>query len=150
MSVKRFFQVPLPLVRIGRLPVALRDFETQMAKRSSSFDLKLRDGLVHPAVGDKFIGPNGMSLRPRDSEKMKEIVAKWKGEKDRVYHLYEGMVLPEGLVILHEHSDHYSLQTTEPCTLPELNAKITELLEGVVSQEREDYLRPVDEDDQDN
>ena len=28
----------------------------------------------------------------------------------RVYRLHMGLVLPEGLVVLHEHTDHYSMQ----------------------------------------
>ena len=58
--------------------------------------------------------------------------------------------MPEGLVLVHEHTDHYSVQTSEPCTLPELNAKITALLQRASSQTPEEFLRPLTESDQDN
>ena len=55
--------VPLTLFRIGNKKPKLRDYEIQIAKGSRSYDLKLdENGLVLPAVGDKFIGPNGIKI----------------------------------------------------------------------------------------
>ena len=55
------------------------------------------------------------------------------------------------MVVIHEHSDHYSMQTTQPIPLPELNEKMTELLATCLSSTKEQFLEALDdEDDQDN
>ena len=147
--VKRFTQLPLTLFRIQPLlPVNLRNFEDQQRKGRASFDLKTVNGLVHPAVGNSFTGPNGMSLRP-SSDVMRDILVNFRGSP-LVYQLPTGLVLPEGLVILHEHSDHYSLQTTMPISLPELNAKMTTFLTSLQSCTKEQFLAALDDiEDQD-
>ena len=141
---------PVTLLRIQpKLPVTLRDYDTQMKLERSSFDLKLVNGLYMPAVGNAFSGPNGMSLRP-STPKMHEILRSFKGSP-RIYTLHEGLVLPEGLVILHEHSDHYSLQTTVPIALDEYCSKLTKFLQLLPSQSREAFFAQLeDENDQDN
>lgn len=146
----RYTQLPLTLYRIQpTLRVALRDYDTQVAKGRTSFDLKLHDGLVLPMTGDTFHTPNGMSLRP-NSPKMLDILSKFKGSP-LIFSLLEGMVLPKGLVVIHEHTDHYSLQTTEPVTLPELNERMTKLLASCMHSTREQFLEAQnDENDQDN
>ena len=100
--------------------------------------MKLQDGLVLPAEGDKYIGPNGASLRP-SGENMVNILKNWNGEPT-IFRLNEGMQLPDGLVVIHERSDHYSMQTTVPIELEELNAKITEILEEAPRQTKQQFL----------
>ena len=150
MGLKRFTQLPVTLYRIQAKPeVNLRDFALQMAKGRTSYDLKTVDGKVLPMEGDEFHTPNGMSLRP-NSENMLNILRNFKGSP-RVYCLPVGLKLPEGLVVLHEHSDHWSMQTTRPVPLPQLNAEMTKLLAGTVSVTKEQFLEAQeDEDDQDN
>lgn len=149
--VKRFTTLPITLYRIQRkLPVTLRDFDTQQAKGRASFDLKIHsDGLVHPAEGETFIGPNGMSLRP-GNDTMLNILHNWKGDT-MVYRLNEGLELPKELIVLHERDDHYSMQTTEPVSLEDLNARITDLLEECPVQTKEQCIDQMEDlDDQDN
>jgi hypothetical protein len=149
--VSRFKKVPITLYRIqNRLAVSLRDHATQMAAGRTSYDLKIgSDGLVHPAVGDTFIGPNGMSLRP-DTETMLLIAKKYKGSAT-VFRLQEGLTLPDGLIILHEHSDHYSLQTDTPILLEKLNEKMTNLLSECPTQTLPQFIAQLEDfDDQDN
>lgn len=57
-------QIPLDLARVqsGR-HVRLRDYETQVKLKRFSYDLKLKDGKVHPAQGDFFIGAGVILLR---------------------------------------------------------------------------------------
>lgn len=53
-------------------------------------------------------------------------------------------VVPDGLVLIHEHTDHYSLQTTNVCTEDELNAKLNAFFEntpGITKVSLEDYLK---------
>ena len=149
--VSRFKRLPVTLYRLqGRLPVNLRDHAKQMAAGRQSFDLKVQDdGLVHPAMGDTWIGPNGMSLRPATNN-MLHIAKNYRGNVT-VYRMQEGMDMPEGLIVLHERDDHYSLQTTEPIELEELNQKMTDFLETLPSQTRDQFVEQLeDPDDQDN
>ncbi len=46
-----------------------------------------------------------------------EVVRNFRGTNITVYVLPEGTPLPPSLTLLHEHSDHYSLQCTEPVSL---------------------------------
>lgn len=148
--MQRITQLPLTLYRIQpRLPVNLRSFDKQMALGRSSFDLKLHDGLVLPvAQGTSFKTPNGMSLRP-SSDTMRSILSSFRGEPT-IYTLLTGLKLPDGLCIYHEHTDHYSMQTTKPIPLDEFNAKLTEFLKTLPSQSKEQFLAMLDDvDDQD-
>jgi len=149
--MKRYTQLPLTLYRIQpRLPVALRDYQTQMAKGRTSFDLKLDDkGFVQPVTGTRFTTPNGMSLRP-SSDTMIQILKGFRGEP-KIYHLACGMELPAGFVVYHEHSDHYSLQTSEPILFESFNERLTKFLESLPVQTREQFLNQMEDiDDQDN
>lgn len=149
--MKRYTQLPLTLYRIQpRLPVALRDYESQMANGRTSFDLKLDEkGFVQPVVGTRFTTPNGMSLRPA-SDTMIQILKSFRGEP-KIYHLPCGMKLPPALVVYHEHSDHYSLQTSEPIQLEAFNKRLTEFLQSLAAQTREQFLKQMEDvDDQDN
>lgn len=149
--MKRYLRLPETLYRIQpRLPISLRDYDTQMRKGKTSFDLKLdENGLVQPVAGTQFTTPNGMSLRPV-TDTMLGILKAFKGEP-KVYRLACGMELPPGLVLYHEHSDHYSLQTSKPIQLDELNKRLTELLQSLPVQTREQFLKEIEEiDDQDN
>ena len=59
--------------------------------------------------------------------------------------------MPDGLVVLHERDDHYSLQTDEPVELDTLNEKLTSFLETLPSQTRDQFVEQLeDPDDQDN
>jgi hypothetical protein len=152
LVVSRFKRLPITLYRLqGSLPVKLRDYAVQMAAGRQSYDLKLHenDGLVHPAYGDTWIGPNGMSLRPA-TENMLHIAKNYRGNVT-VYRMQEGMDMPDGLIVLHERDDHYSLQTDAPILLDELNEKMTDFLITLPSQTRDQFVAQLeDPDDQDN
>ena len=64
--IGRFQVTPLVLFRIGTTKqVYLREYQDQKSKGKYSYDFTLREnGLILPATGDEYIGPNGMSLRP--------------------------------------------------------------------------------------
>ena len=148
--VRKFKTLPITLYRIqARRTVNLREYETQMAKGRASYDLKLHNGLVHPAEGDEWIGPNGMSLRPA-TDTMVGILENWRGDPT-IFRLSEGLRLPESLIVLHERDDHWSLQTTEPVTLAELNERMTQLLDEAPTQTRQQFMEQLEDlDDQDN
>eukprot|EP01012_Entosiphon_sulcatum_P021577 TRINITY_DN26412_c0_g1_i1.p1 TRINITY_DN26412_c0_g1~~TRINITY_DN26412_c0_g1_i1.p1 ORF type:complete len:162 (+),score=29.97 TRINITY_DN26412_c0_g1_i1:103-588(+) len=139
----RFTTLPVTLYRLQpKLPVALRNLAEQQALKRAAWDIKVHsDGLVHPAVGDEFIGPNGMSLRPKGSQALAVVMMAWKGPKPAIYALPQGLVLPERLVCLHEHTDHYAMQPAKAMTLDELNSALTELLQSVQTITEEELMK---------
>ncbi|KAJ7141297.1 hypothetical protein C8R44DRAFT_693103 [Mycena epipterygia] len=122
--------LPVDLARVqSGMNVRLRDYETQKALKRFSYDLKVKeDGLVHPAEGPNFIGPNGCSLREPLSPTFQEVVRNFRGSNITVFVLKQGTVLPETLTVLHEHSDHFSLQCTKPMALDDLNEELTKFI----------------------
>ncbi|KAL0483621.1 CTP synthase [Acrasis kona] len=127
--IGEYNEFPIDLFRVnGTEKVILRDYDTQMKKNSRSYDLVFNEnGLVDGIFSGLFERPNGASLRP-NSRMMQEIVRNFKGKNVTVYEIPKGTKLPEGLTLKHEHSDHYSIQTTKPISLKELNAKLTEFM----------------------
>lgn len=64
-----------------------------------------------------------MSLRPGGFN-LGEIIANYKGAV-QIIEIPKSFKLPPELILLHEHSDHYSLQTTAPIKLEgEVNISI--------------------------
>lgn len=146
--------MPRTLYRIQpRLPVSLRDFDLQRKKGRSSFDVVTHDGLVEPLAPEKqsaFSTPNGMSLRP-DGQNLRRILSDFQGTP-MIYRMHEGLEIPASFSLFHEHSDHYSLQTSGAVSLADLNHKLTSFLEALPPpQTREQFFAQLnDEDDQDN
>jgi hypothetical protein len=90
-----------------------------------------------------------MSLRPA-GENMDLILANFRGDP-MIYTMTVGMKLPKEFCVFHEHTDHYSLQTTEDVGLEEFNRRLTEFLRGLPVQSREAFIQMrQDLDDQDN
>jgi len=120
---------PLELARVqSGKSVNLRDYDSQVKLKRLSFDLKTHDGKVLPALGPNFLGPNGCSLREPFSPTFQEVVRNFRGTNIVVYVIPEGTPVPKRLTLLHEHSDHFSLQCAEPMSLSDLNKEITEFL----------------------
>jgi hypothetical protein len=127
--ITRFRTVPKDLFRFqGTNSTTLRNFEDQVKKGSTSFDFKFQtDGKIHPASEDTFTGPNGMSLRPLGSA-LYSLVTKKALPTKAVFCIPKDTPIPPELVIIHEHSDHFSLQTTTPVTYKELMKNMTKFL----------------------
>eukprot|EP01088_Endostelium_zonatum_P007279 TRINITY_DN194_c0_g1_i1.p1 TRINITY_DN194_c0_g1~~TRINITY_DN194_c0_g1_i1.p1 ORF type:complete len:163 (-),score=9.33 TRINITY_DN194_c0_g1_i1:45-509(-) len=122
-----FRKLPKTLYRVnnGRT-ISLRDYDSQSLKGRVSYDLHLHGDLVLPLEDSThFKQPNGLSLRP-DTPFMNELIRKFKSKNGVVFTLPEGLELPEELILYHEHSDHYSIQTTKPVTLNDFNHNLTE------------------------
>lgn len=149
LRVIRYSVFPMTLYRIQpSLPVKLRDYDSQTKLGRTSFDLKLHNGLVLPTTKDTFEGPNGMSLRP-DGRTFERIIREFPVEPI-IYSIMGGTVTPEGLVLLYERGDHYSLQVSRPMPLPEFNELLTEFLKLHPTMKREDYLKGLEDDNFDN
>jgi len=139
--IGRYRTLPVELFRIQScMNVRLREHERQMKAGRKAFDLRLHeaDRKVHPAEGDVFIGPNGMGMRPAGPV-FAEIVANFRGSN--IFVLPKGLELPTELNLLHEHSDHYSMQTSMPVSLAALNRRLTELMSGMELIDKEEYFR---------
>ena len=150
--MQRFVRFPVTLYRIQAKPtVSLRDYDTQISKNRTSFDLKVHEGFVNPIPeGSEFHTPNGMSLRPL-SPKMIDILKNFNGQNVKVYRCQEATKVPDGFCVFHEHSDHYSLQVAQPMALSEMNEKLTDYLASIPSVTKDQFLESYyDEDDQDN
>ena len=123
-------KTPIKLFRIltgKKQIVQLRELNSQLKKGARSFDVIVKDdGLVHPISGMTFSGPNGMSLRPEGLTQY-EILESMKGNVS-VVEIPESEPIPKGLVLVHEHNDHYSMQSDCKCSLKELNLKLNAFL----------------------
>jgi len=86
---------------------------------------------------DYFVTPNGLSLRPAGINNW-DIIWTYKG-KFRVVYIPAGVEIPEGLVLILERGDHYSLQTTVSISLQELNKKMTDFLKPFERLSREEF-----------
>jgi hypothetical protein len=125
----RYTKTPIDLFRVNSTEkVVLRDYETQKKLGRYSYDLHLVDGKVLPKDGPNFEAPNGASMRPNGAF-FQEVVRNFRGKDITIYLVPEGTQLPSNLVLLHEHTDHYSIQTTEPVELEVLNDRITAFLQ---------------------
>jgi hypothetical protein len=134
--------VPISLFRICAKSrnVVLREYEVQIAKGSRSYDVTLaKDGLIYPAPLDNvFIGPNGASLRPAGIN-MWDILSERKGVTN-VLEVPKGTKIPEGLVLLHEHGDHYSLQCTAPMKRKALETLMNSFVKELPFYPKNDYF----------
>jgi hypothetical protein len=91
-------------------------FSSFLTLFSCSILADISDGLIHPKLGDFFESPNGMSVRPRGPN-MWEILDKFRGPCN-VWIIPQGTPLPKELVLIHEHNDHFSVQTAGTIPFP--------------------------------
>ena len=134
----RFKKVPITLFRIqGSKKIVLREKARQIAHNRTSYDFMLHeDGKVHPTYGEKFTKPNGASCRPAGPN-LFEIVTHFKG--NYIYIIPKDTPLPDELILILEHTDHYSIQTTTDCTEKELNERLNKFLEKMELISKEEF-----------
>ena len=151
--------LPVALFRIqSGANVRLRLEAAQKAAGRSSFDISAHEGgkvvlpRAPPAPGDAtaeelFLGPNGMSMRPKGSM-LAAIVAPFRAQRAFVFEVPAGTRIPPELCVLHEHSDHFSVQPAARMSPAALNAALTAFLAqpGVVRMESKEafYARHPD------
>ncbi|KAF2177148.1 hypothetical protein K469DRAFT_604466 [Zopfia rhizophila CBS 207.26] len=146
-----FKHIPKELFRVnnGRA-IILREWSLQ---RQRSFDIVTKSGKVKAKALDpatyrgKFkltlnVTPNGASMRPI-SAFQRNLVQSFRGQSVVVYSVPAGTPLPEDLILVHEHTDHYSLQAAEGMSLTgKLNGKITSFLESYgTAMSKEEWLQ---------
>ncbi|UNI13307.1 hypothetical protein JDV02_000064 [Purpureocillium takamizusanense] len=120
-----FRKFPKELFRVNNGPfVKLRVWSPQR----HTYDIFIEQGLVVPKALDpsSYVTPNGASMRPNSPYQQSLVSWRFRGDNTIVYAVPEGTRLPDHLLLVHERSDHYSLQPTTPMTVDDLNARITE------------------------
>ncbi|KAI8913717.1 hypothetical protein BC831DRAFT_489973 [Entophlyctis helioformis] len=127
----RYKVVPVTLYRIQNGEnVRLREHSEQKRLGRISFDYKLQpDGLVHPKKGPLFEDPNGMSTRAVGPV-LQEFIRTFRSKWPVVYEIPKGLELPDDLVLLHEHTDHFSFQCDVPMSSQDLNSKLTAMMKS--------------------
>eukprot|EP01129_Flabellula_baltica_P014886 TRINITY_DN7278_c0_g1_i1.p1 TRINITY_DN7278_c0_g1~~TRINITY_DN7278_c0_g1_i1.p1 ORF type:complete len:179 (+),score=35.26 TRINITY_DN7278_c0_g1_i1:122-658(+) len=142
-KITKYTKTPCPLFRIQTgSQVNLRVHDEQKKAGRVSYDLKLYDGLVKPLYEDgetEFIRPNGMSLRPKGNF-MTQLVMEFRGRNIEIKMVPEGTPIPEGLVLIHEHTDHFAMQTTKPVSIDEFNKKLTEFMAPYPIMDKNEFL----------
>ncbi|KAF5120365.1 hypothetical protein E5D57_013719 [Metarhizium anisopliae] len=86
--------------------------------------MQVRDGErkrlshVQDFLGLNFaVAPNGASMRPNSPYQQSLVSWRFRGSDMIVYSVPKGTGLPDDLVLVHERSDHYSLQPAVPMTV---------------------------------
>jgi hypothetical protein len=135
-----FKSVPVTLFRIQvKDKMKLREKARQEKLHRSSYDFILQpDGLVHPSIGNTFTFPNGASLRPLGPV-LKEIIANFRG--NCIFVVPKDTPIPDDLILLHEHSDHYSLQTSSPCTERQLNQRLQNFFMNLPQMDKPTFFK---------
>lgn len=98
-----------------------------MQKKSSSFDFVMEENkLYNPILGDQYIRPNGLSLRPMGVN-LADLLGSFRFKY--IYEIPKGAAIPTNFVLIHEHNDHYSLQTAIPISPTEFCLQAKEFFE---------------------
>ena len=119
----------------------LRERNEQLKKGSHLFDFTMSDaGLYEPAPDTVFIGPNGLSFRPLGLN-LYDNIGRSKGKNQVIAEVPQGFVLPPELIFLHEHGDHWSLQTTKPILREDFESLVNELLLHLPSHTKDDFYK---------
>ena len=146
-------RTPVTLFRIqtSAKAVSLREEAAQREAGRTSFDLTLVPPALCPVAGGappplivaprdpaetRFLGPNGMSLRPAGFF-FAVLLHNFKG-RCTIFEVPAGSQLTDELVLFHEHSDHYSVQTTKEVSLAAFNKRLSAFLlqPGVVASDK--------------
>lgn len=93
------------------------------------FDIELDGSSVAPRdpAEARFLGPNGISMRP-PGPALRLIVGTFRAPSCVLYEVPRGTPIPPGLVLLHEHTDHFAMQPAARMPLSELDAALTAFL----------------------
>ncbi|KAI2611995.1 hypothetical protein GGR54DRAFT_338782 [Hypoxylon sp. NC1633] len=91
------------------------------------YDIVTHHELVQPKALSplSYVAPNGASMRPNSPYQQSLVSWRFRGIDTLVYSVPEGTTLPDDLLLVHERSDHYSLQPARTMTLDELNTTMT-------------------------
>ncbi|PLB47327.1 hypothetical protein P170DRAFT_511951 [Aspergillus steynii IBT 23096] len=129
--VKSYTTIPKELFRINNGPVVRLRAYPGPRRPPGLFDLLTYAGKVKPKAlsPTTYKAPNGASMRP-NTPKTQRLVSTLRGTSACIYSIPAGVRIPDGLILVHEFKDHYSLQAGEETTVDALNARITDFLQS--------------------
>ncbi|KAK4151342.1 hypothetical protein C8A00DRAFT_17241 [Chaetomidium leptoderma] len=122
--MKWYTEFPMTMFRLNAgNTIKLRAYSA--AKPNKSYDVVTYDGdFVRPTDDfTQYHHPNGASMRP-EGKVLTGLVDNFKGNNVMVYKVPKGTSVPEDLLLVHEHTDHYSLQPRVQMSVEDLNAKL--------------------------
>ncbi|KAI1307407.1 hypothetical protein F5Y03DRAFT_119108 [Xylaria venustula] len=95
-----------------------------------TYDIVARDGRVEPKAlnPQTYVAPNGASMRPNSPYQQSLVSSRFRGSDVIIYAVAKGTQLPDDLLLVHERTDHYSLQPAAPMSVDDLNSKITNFM----------------------
>ncbi|KAL2139896.1 hypothetical protein VTI28DRAFT_4504 [Corynascus sepedonium] len=149
--IHTYFPTKLFRVNVDGPNVALQPWKFA----SALYDIRVdENGMVFPKTraieAGRYIGPNGAVMRPNTPMLHAVLTKHWMYKKKDavIYEIEKGTELAEGLILVHERSDVFSLQPDAPMQLSELNKLLTDFLQSngksYTKQEfLEAYPRPI-------
>ncbi|PMD61573.1 uncharacterized protein K444DRAFT_587759 [Hyaloscypha bicolor E] len=129
--IASFKVTPLEIFRVNKGPsIFLREWAAFPPQRFTIFDLHTYEGKVLPKALNKatYQLPNGASMRP-NGRYQQALVRRLAGRDWIVYSIPKDTPLPEELILVHEHTDHYSMQPAIEMSLEDLNQQVTQFLQ---------------------
>jgi hypothetical protein len=133
------FPCTLFAIQKSKIPkLQLRERAEQQAKNLTNYDFVAVDGNILPLVNDTYIQPNGMSLRPNTLQEWNLIADR--GGKVYVAEIGEGTPIPEGMVLIHEFEDHFSLQPAKVMPVEDFNHRVSSFLRTMKVYTRAEWL----------
>ncbi|KAI0467839.1 hypothetical protein F4859DRAFT_517707 [Xylaria cf. heliscus] len=94
------------------------------------YDILAQNDQVEPKALNPqvYVGPNGASMRPNSPYQQLLVSSRFRGPDVVVYAIAKGTQIPDDLLLIHERSDHYSLQPGVSMSVDDLNSKITDFM----------------------
>jgi hypothetical protein len=133
------FPYTLFAIQKSKVPkLKLREQAEQLAKNLSNYDCVAVDGNILPLAEDKYIQPNGMSLRPNTLQEWNLIADR--GGKVYVVEIPFGSPIPEDMILVHEFLDHFSLQPARVMPVEDFNIKVSKFLRTLRVYTRAEWL----------
>ncbi|KND92483.1 hypothetical protein TOPH_02733 [Tolypocladium ophioglossoides CBS 100239] len=122
--IATFRSFPKELFRVNNGPqIRIRPW----SPKRHVYDILVKNGRVQPKALDPstYRAPNGASMRPNSTYQQHLVSELFQGSDVLVYAVPKGTRLPDNLILVHERTDHYSLQPAQDMTLDALNDKAT-------------------------
>ncbi|KAI0416977.1 hypothetical protein F5X98DRAFT_375358 [Xylaria grammica] len=95
-----------------------------------AYDIVAQNGQVEPKALNlqTYVAPNGASMRPNSPYQQLLVSSSFRGPEVIIYAIAQGTQLPDDLLLVHERTDHYSLQPGVPMSVDDLNRRITDFM----------------------
>lgn len=135
--IGRFSQFPREVTRAQNGNVRMR----LKAPEKTSYDVVVTSGGRVPAAvqkGTLVLEPNGMSMR--SPELSKDLVEGYSGSSVRVYTIPQQTPVPNGLVLLLDDRNHFSLQPEQEMTKGQFDSMLQQFLNDLPCETKEAWI----------